>query len=436
MFPMVTEQPYPGAATLCEMLRAARARTLAFAAQLRPEQWLGPCLKIVNPPLWEIGHLGWFQEYWCLRYRPDAVPAPSLLQDADALYNSATVPHAARWHLALPDADRTLAYLHEIFEAVLARIAHEDATGPMRYFAQLALFHEEMHNEAFDYTRQTLGYAAPHSQDESRFEIEMLSGDADIAGGRFLLGAQAGDGFVFDNEKWAHEVLVEPFCMARTAVTQAEFAAFVDDGGYARRKLWSDAGWQWRTEINATMPLYWEKRGAHWHTRRYHHVSPIAPAAPMIHVNWHEAEAYCRWAQRRLPTEAEWEFAAATSPGNLTLKRRYPWGDARPTMTHANLYGVASRLIDVSALPDGDSAWGVRQMFGNVWEWTSTWFEPYPGFVRDPYKEYSEPWFGTHKVLRGGCYATRASLLRNTWRNFYTPERRDVLAGFRTCALD
>jgi iron(II)-dependent oxidoreductase len=156
----------------------------------------------------------------------------------------------------------------------------------------------------------------------------------------------------------------------------------------------------------------------------------------MIHVNWYEAEAYCRWAKRRLPSEAEWEFAAATLPDNTTRKRRYPWGDTTPTAAHANLYGVAPGPIDVAALPEGDSAWGVRQMFGNVWEWTADWFVPYPGFVRDPYKEYSEPWFGNHKVLRGGCYATRANLLRNTWRNFYTPERRDVLAGFRTCALD
>jgi iron(II)-dependent oxidoreductase len=156
----------------------------------------------------------------------------------------------------------------------------------------------------------------------------------------------------------------------------------------------------------------------------------------VIHVNWYETEAYCKWAQRRLPTEAEWEFAAATAPGNLTDKRRYPWGDAVPSAEQANLFGVSSEAMDVAAFPAGDSAWGVRQMLGNVWEWTADWFTAYPGFVPDPYKEYSEPWFGNHKVLRGGCHATRACLLRNTWRNFYTPDRRDVLAGFRTCALD
>ena len=155
----------------------------------------------------------------------------------------------------------------------------------------------------------------------------------------------------------------------------------------------------------------------------------------MIHVNWYEAEAWCRWAGRRLPTEAEWEFAAATSPAEPGRKRRYPWGDTAPDVNVANLFGGAGRCVAVGACAAGESAWGVRQMLGNVWEWTADWFAPYPGFQRDPYAEYSEPWFGTHKVLRGGCHATRAALIRNTWRNFYTPDRRDVFAGFRTCAL-
>jgi iron(II)-dependent oxidoreductase len=153
----------------------------------------------------------------------------------------------------------------------------------------------------------------------------------------------------------------------------------------------------------------------------------------MIHVSWYEAEAYCRWARRRLPTEAEWEMAA--SMGERHSKRRFPWGDAAPTSERANLDGGALGCLPVDALPDGDSAYGCRQMIGNVWEWTAETFRPYPGFRTDMYRDYSEPWFGTHKVLRGGCWATRSRLLRNTWRNFYPPDRRDVWAGFRTCAL-
>ncbi len=426
----------PDAATMYEMLHAARQRTLAFAHALRPAQWLGPYLKIVNPPLWEIGHLGWFQEHWCLRYHANGSLAPSIIAGADDLYDSALVPHAERWRLALPAVDQTLAYVHAVFDAVLARIERDGATQHLRYFVQLAVFHEEMHNEAFAYTRQTLGYAAPQPRDMVHEAGDAMSGDALIVGGRFLLGAQAGGSFVFDNEKWAHEVEVKPFSMARTAVSNGEFASFADDAGYTRRELWSDEGWRWRTQANATAPLYWVQAGQDWQVRRFEQTVPLPRDAAVIHVNWYEAIAYCNWARRRLPTEAEWEFAAATAPGNLTRKRRYPWGDTPPTAAQANLFGAADATIDVAALPAGDSAWGVRQLFGNAWEWTADWFAPYPGFVCDPYKEYSEPWFGNHKVLRGGCYATRASLLRNTWRNFYTPDRRDVFAGFRTCALD
>ncbi|MBI4195924.1 MAG: ergothioneine biosynthesis protein EgtB [Betaproteobacteria bacterium] len=417
------------------MLLAARTRTLSLCADLEGERLLGPRLSIVNPPLWEIGHVGWFQEHWCLRYRTDGRLAPSVLSNADDLYNSAAVPHDTRWDLPLPDFDATLAYLRRVLDGVLERIELEGATEHMAYFAQLAAFHEEMHCEAFTYTRQTLGYPAPRTSDApTSAQAGAWPGDVEISGGVFRLGATQTDGFVFDNEKWAHEVEVGAFRMARAPVSNAEFAAFVEDHGYRRRELWSTAGWEWRKRTGAQAPVYWIGKDGAWFYRHYDEVIPVAPRMPVIHLNWFEAEAYCRWAGRRLPTEAEWEFAAATMPGSFGAKRRYPWGDAAPSPALANLYGATGGCVDVAAFPLGDSGWGCRQMFGNVWEWTADWFEPYPGFVRDPYKEYSEPWFGDHKVLRGGCHATRPVLLRNTWRNFYTPDRRDVFAGFRTCA--
>jgi iron(II)-dependent oxidoreductase len=149
-------------------------------------------------------------------------------------------------------------------------------------------------------------------------------------------------------------------------------------------------------------------------------------------VSWYEAEAYCRWTGRRLPTEAEWEMAAV---GEGVPKRRYPWGDEPPTPERANLDGQAGGLLDVAVAPGGDGPTGCRQLLGNVWEWTASPFLPYPGFTADPYRDYSAPWFGSHFVLRGGCWATRGRMLRATWRNFYRPERRDAWAGFRTCAL-
>jgi len=436
MFRMSKVSTQPDSATLCEWLHAARTRTLGYAGRLRPDQWLGPQLKIVNPPLWEIGHVGWFHEHWCLRYQADGTLVPSIMPESDALYNSATVPHEQRWNLPLPTVEQTLQYLRDVLNAIISRLAREGTTEHLHYFVQLAVFHEEMHNEAFAYTCQTLNYPFEKYQEKQILVSKSTSGDADIDGGPFLLGAHAGDSFVFDNEKWAHQVTVRPFRMARTAVSNAEFAAFVDDGGYAQREWWRDEGWHWREEARAMAPLYWKQLDGEWFRRRHGQWVGLEPSAAVIHVNWYEADAWCRWARRRLPSEAEWEFAAATAPGNTVSKRRYPWGDALPAPGHANLYGVMPDTVDVSAFPGGDSAWGVRQMFGNVWEWTADWFRPYPGFVCDPYREYSKPWFGNHKVLRGGGYATRACLLRNTWRNFYTPDRRDVLAGFRTCALD
>jgi iron(II)-dependent oxidoreductase len=418
------------------MLLAARARTLELSRDLDGDKLLGPRLSIVNPPLWEIGHLGWFQEYWCLRQQEGAGLKPSIIENADRLYDSAAVAHATRWDLPLPDFEATLNYLQKVLDRVLDRIEREGTAGQLGYFAQLAAHHEQMHCEAFTYTRQTLGYAPPVFVPKIvGYESGAWPGDAEVSGGRFMLGAYQDGNFVFDNEKWAHEVVVAPFRMARAPVTNAEYLAFVADNGYLRRELWSDAGWLWREHASAVMPAYWVQQANVWLHRSYDALRELAPHAPVIHVNWHEAQAYCRWTGRRLPTEAEWEFAAATIPGHPERKRYYPWGNAMPENDCANLFGVAGSCVDVAAFAESDSAWGCRQMFGNAWEWTDDWFGPYPGFVRDPYKEYSEPWFVNHKVLRGGCFATSASLLRNTWRNFYTPDRRDVLAGFRTCAI-
>jgi iron(II)-dependent oxidoreductase len=281
-----------------------------------------------------------------------------------------------------------------------------------------------MHGEAFAYTRQTLGWPAPHTSGSAAPALATgpLPGDATVPAGRYRIGAEREqDAFVFDNEKWAHDVELARFAIARAPVTQGEYVAFIEDGGYERRSLWSDDGWEWRTRVDARCPMYW-RRGDHGRWERRIHdgwtVLDTQLDRPMIHVCAHEAEAWCRWAGRRLPTEAEWEVAARGAPvaGNLGLQ----FGDT----------------VDVAAFAEHDSTWGCRQMFGNVWEWTATTFEPYPGFERDPYKEYSEPWFGDHRVLRGGCFVTQPRLLRPTWRNFYPPDRRDVWAGFRTCAID
>ena len=427
--PNTVSQVDLNAARLSAMLLDARARTLDLTRDLDGERLLGPLLATVNPPLWELGHLGWFQEYWCLRLKADGSRGESILARADAFYDSARVPHATRWDLRLPGLAATQSYLEEVLARVLKRLARGDWKNDLAYFAELAALHEDMHGEAFWFTWQTLGYPAPKLGVPPQAPWGLLTGDVNIPGGLFPMGARPDSGFVFDNEKWAHEVVMEAFAIARTPVTNAQFAAFIDDAGYRRPDLWSSAGWEWRLTTPAEAPVYWKRRDGGWWMRQFDELVPLPEQLPVMHVNWYEADAWCRWAGRRLPTEAEWERAAAGS-----LDHRYPWGNVRPESGRANLDGQHNGPASVSAFAAGDSDAGCRQMLGNVWEWTADWFQPYPGFVRDPYAEYSEPWFGDHKVLRGGSFATRSRLIRNTWRNFYTPDRRDIFAGFRTCA--
>ena len=496
----------------------ARERTCELVADLSDSQLMGPRLLTVNPLLWEIGHVAWFQEKWVLRVaRPESSkgvrnpkdrhalrihaqgvpPLPSLRADADALYDSAAIPHDVRWDLPLPGREETLRYLTEVRDRAIEKLQGRQLTQEDIYFTLLSVFHEDMHTEAFTYTRQTLGYPAPRLQiADCRLQIEKsassnlqsaicnlqshtegpLPGDVLIPGGLFQMGAARDEPFVFDNEKWAHPVQVQPFAIAKAPVTQAEFAAFVTDGGYRQPRFWSEDGWSWRTQAGAEHPVYWQGQSSgSWLRRDFDRWVPLEAHRPVLHVNWHEAMAYCSWAGRRLPTEVEWEVAAAAEPQSpaqrtedrglriespdsildprssilnplqvAPRKRRFPWGDSlthhSPHTTHhsppANLDWQAMGCVDVADFAGGDSAFGCRQMIGNVWEWTASVFLPYPGFHADPYKEYSQPWFGTHKVLRGGCWASRSRLLRNTWRNFYLPERRDVWAGFRTCALE
>jgi len=427
-------------------LTEARSRTFELVADLSDKEMLGPQLDIVNPPLWEIGHVAWFQEKWTLRHLRQRDP---IIDGGDELYDSAAISHDTRWDLALPGRDQTLAYMRQVLEAVVdgieRRALSEVLTEKDEYFHLLPLYHEYMHSEAITYTRQTLGYTAPTlgvTLSTSSPDAGRLLGDAEVPGGRFDVGATPAEPFVFDNEKWAHPVDIAPFKIARAAVSNGEFAEFVEAGGYLRESYWSRAGWCWRTQMEADHPVYWQRGdGGRWRRRHFDHWVSLEEQLPVIHVSWYEADAFCRWAGRRLPSEAEWEMAAsgrdsepAGRPGGGRGKPKFPWGNEPATPERANLDWQAMGCIPAGALPASDSQFGCRQMIGNVWEWTADDFGPYPGFVVDPYKEYSVPWFGDHKVLRGGCWTTRSGLIRNTWRNFYKPDRRDVLAGFRTCA--
>jgi gamma-glutamyl hercynylcysteine S-oxide synthase len=377
------------AAAVTAELLAARARTRIAADDLGGGREHGPRLPIVNPPRWELGHVAWFQEFWCLRRlgpgRYAKARSLPILPNADRLYNSATVPHEARWSMPLPSFAETISYREEVLQRLLLRL-RERCDEDDAYFARLAARHEAMHAEAFHYTRQTLAYPAPDL--DVALPQSMPVGDVAVAGGVSHLGAAGDSLFIFDNEKWSHPLLLPAFRIARSPVTNEEFLAFVESGGYGRRELWDPAGRSWLERSERRQPLHWRKDGDRWRVRRFDRWIELPPGEPLMHVNWHEANAYCRYAGRRLPSEAEWECAA-------------------PAL----------------------------EAVGAVWEWTSSAFLPYPGFLPDPYREYSVPWFGTHNVLRGASFATLRFMVSRSFRNFYAPERADIFAGFRTCAM-
>ena len=381
-----------------------------------------------------MGHVAWFQEYWILRKLEGAA---SLLERGDEIYDAFNVSYKLRWSHEFPSRDETLAYADQVLERCVARLRGEPPTPEDSYFYELAALHEGMHSENLLGVRQALGYPRPsllQSQTPIDVEADYVPHDVHVPAGTYRLGAEPETGFVFDNEKWAHDVTLDAFAIRSVPVTNAEFAAFVDAGGYTTRRFWTKHAWEWRRRAEAEAPVYWARRNGTWQQRVFDTWEPLDPRAPVSCLNWYEANAYCAFAERRLPTEAEWEVAAAFDPAT-GRQRRQPWGDGPPTAALANLDYMQRGVVDVAAYPAGDSPLGCRQMIGNVWEWTSSVFEPYPGFEPDPYAEYSQPYFGKKPVLRGGCFATQAVLIRNTWRNFFIRHRRNVFAGFRTCAL-
>ena len=422
---------------LAEALLDARSRTLALVEGLNKEQLIGPILPTLNPLRWEIAHTAYFHEFWVLRHLGKQAP---ILPHADELFDSISIQHEDRWQLQLPSLQETFIYMNNVLKAELLQLRKHELSDQKKYFYLLALFHEDMHCEAFTYTRQTLAYPAPKfiTKKFNENTSESINGlDIEIPGGKFLLGADRNINFVFDNEKWAHEITIAPFRIAKYAVRNEEYLEFVEANGYETETYWDAEGWQWRSENNLTHPLYWKKDSDQkWYERKFDQWLELQANHAVIHISWYEAKAYCQWADRRLPTEIEWEFAAACGPdtkeNGVFTKRVYPWGNELRDDC-ANFDGKTLGTANVNEYPHGDSAFGCRQMMGNVWEWTDSTFLPYPGFSPDCYTEYSRPLFATTKVLRGGAWTTRGRMLRNTWRNYYGPDRNDIFAGFRTC---
>ena len=394
---------HAGPQELAAALQDARHYTLALFEALAIAGYDDaanvPRLPIVNPPLWELGHTAWFAEWFVLRgaldSRPGAATGHSLLARGDDWFDSGTVPHGARWTLDLPPPGAVKTYCHEVLDRILDRLAHESNDDVALYPYRLALAHEDMHGEAFMYSLQTLqsrdapapaGPLAPRAQSV----VAGGAGEIALAGGSFLRGGDQSSGFVFDNEKNAALVKVAPFAIDASLVSTAAFLDFVHDGGYERPHYWTEAGRAWLMTQERSAPRYWAREGEDWHTVRFGRPVALDLAEPVRHVNLYEAQAWCAWAGRRLPTEDEWEYAASAQPPGF--------------------------------------AWG------SLWEWTASAFLPFAGFEADRYRDYSAPWFGTRQTLRGASFATPARLRSPHFRNFYTPERDDIFAGFRSCS--
>jgi len=401
---------------LVELLLDTRDRTLDLVRDLTDDQLIVPHLEIVNPFTWELGHVAWFYEQWCLRKLRGL---PPLREDGDALWNSMAVHHDTRWDLPMPSRAGTLAYMQSILDQCRDALLDRQLSEEEVYLHLYSVQHEDMHAEAFTWTRQTLAYPAPSMGVEpwERVEAGGLAGDVEVPEGTYRIGQEQDCGeWCFDNEKWAHDVELSAFQIARAPVTNAEYAEFVEADGYTRSEFWDEEGWKCLRMIESECPRYWRRVDGAWQRRHFDQWTLLPPHEPIVHVSWFEASAYCRWAKRRLPSEAEWEVAATGSKrGNLGWRALGP--------------------IDVGCLPETDSDCGCRQMLGNVWEWTADAFGPFPGFTPDMYKDYSAPWFGDHRVARGGCWATQPRMARRHYRNYAKPWRRDLFYGFRTCAL-
>jgi iron(II)-dependent oxidoreductase len=422
-----------------ELLEEARERTLLLVSALGEGDLRAQHDPLMSPILWDLGHIAHFEELWLTRN----LAGPIEFSEMPGMYNPFEHPRSTRATLPLPGLREWRQMADEIRARVLAalRTVDFDSEDPLLrdgYVVRMVAQHEYQHNETILQTLQLKSgghCAAPRWWEVPAATRPHESGAmVRFPGGRVLLGTDDRTA-AYDNERPAHEVELPEFLIDATPVTNGEYRAFMADGGYSRKALWSEAGWAWRAGEQAAAPRYWTRRDGGWVARVMDHEAPIDDASPVCHVCYHEAEAYAAWAGKRLPTEAEWEAAARFDPDTGRM-RTYPWGEDAPSAALANLDQLAFSVAPVWAYAHNVSPIGCYGMIGDVWEWTSSDFAGYPGFVPFPYAEYSEAFFGTeYKVLRGGSWATRPGAIRTTFRNWDYPIRRQIFSGFR-CAKD
>ncbi|GGQ69414.1 ergothioneine biosynthesis protein EgtB [Kitasatospora griseola] len=413
-------------------LLAARERTALLTGAVEDAELVAQHSPLMSPLVWDLAHIGNQEELWLLRNVGGRDP---MHPEIDPLYDAFEHPRSERPSLPLLPPDQARAYAHEVRGRVLDLLAATPLEGAPLLDAGFAFGmiaqHEQQHDETMLITHQlrtgpAVLDAPPPPAAEGVLRPEVL-----VPAGPFTMGTDT-EPWSLDNERPAHRVDLPAFWLDTAPVSNSAYQAFIADGGYREPRWWTPAGWEHRMAADLTAPLFWTEQGGQWLRRRFGHLEPVPPNEPVLHVSWYEADAYARWAGRRLPTEAEWEKAARHDPAT-GRSRRFPWGDEPPGPEHANLGQRHLRPAPVGAYPQGESPYGARQLIGDVWEWTASDFAAYPGFRAWPYREYSEVFFGPeYKVLRGGSFAVAPVACRGTFRNWDYPIRRQIFSGFRT----
>jgi iron(II)-dependent oxidoreductase len=419
-------------------LEEARARTLHLVEPLTDEDLRIQHDPLMSPIIWDLGHIAHFEELWLVRN----LEGPIEFSEMPGIYNPFENPRRVRGTLQLPTLDECRVLMSEIRSRVLERMSHvrfdtDDELLRDGYVYSMVLQHEYQHNETMLQTLQLkkgMPYRAPRVYAPPASRGADRHAEARFDGGRVRVGTND-RAAAYDNERPQHELDVAPFTIDAFPVSNADYLEFMRAGGYERRDLWSEAGWAWRNESQADAPKYWMRDGDDWCVRVMDRVTSVDADLPVCHVCYHEAEAFARFAGKRLPTEAEWEVAAGWNAAAGRMQA-FPWGDEAATPELANVDQLSFATAALGAYASNWSPLGCYGMIGDVWEWTSSDFAPYPGYRTFPYPEYSEMFFGTeYKVLRGGSWATRPGVARNSFRNWDYPIRRQIFAGFR-CARD
>jgi ergothioneine biosynthesis protein EgtB len=439
--------------SISDLYRSVRMRTLEIVAPLEIEDYVIQTAEFMSPPRWHIGHTSWFFETVLRKYQPGyKIYSEDFLFFFNSYYEGfgERIERQKRGTRSRPTVAETKKYRAHIDEQMarfIERVSDRDDAQEILSIVRLGLEHEMQHQELLVYDIKHLlvdQFDAPMKPAPA--SIETVTGMVKIEGGLFELGfgergssptvREGVNDFAWDNEKPQHKVFLQDFLIDRAPVSNGAYLEFMNAGGYKDFRWWHSAGWEKVNTENWQAPLYWEQQSGEWMIRDFGGLHPATEKLnePVTHVSFLEASAYAKWAGKRLPTEAEWEKAATLSPSS-NAKQEFPWGDSPPDESRANLFENGFwNVAPIGSFPEGQSAYGCQQMIGDVWEWTTSDYTPYPGF-KSEFDEYNDKWFVGQKVLRGGSFATPQIHIRSTYRNFFYPHERWMIAGFR-CAKD